>query len=275
VSPKDINKLQLEGLTKAGAFDGIITNRRSFFESIPNLIQKSKNIFENKTQNQIDLFSKNDNSQKIIGEKPEWNFQEKMLKEFETIGFYLSDHPLNQYKNIYDEYNITKYSEFITNKNQSESMVASTILKIQEKKTQKGTSYAIIKFSDLGGVFELFVFSDLFELNRDNIKEGKSVIVTLYKNFNDSEQRMRINVKKIVPLDEIINKPINGLKIKISNTKEFELLSKILINQGNVEVEFEILDSDKKYTLKLKKKRFVDKNILNSIKNQGISASIF
>ena len=137
-----------------------------------------------------------------------------MLKEFETIGFYLSDHPLNQYKNIFDEYNITKYSEFITNKNQSESMVASTILKIQEKKTQKGTSYAIIKFSDLGGVFELFVFSDLFELNRDNIKEGKSVIVTLYKNFNDSEQRMRINVKKIIPLDEIINKPINNLKIK-------------------------------------------------------------
>jgi hypothetical protein len=86
---------------------------------------------------------------------------------------------------------------------------------------------------------------------------------------------MRINVKKIVPLDEIINKPINGLKIKISNTKEFELLSKILVNQGNVEVKFEILDSDKKYTLKLKKKRFVDKNILNSIKNQGISASIF
>ena len=154
-------------------------------------------------------------------------------------------------------------------------MVASTILKIQEKKTQKGTSYAIIKFSDLGGVFELFVFSDIFELNRDNIKEGKSVIITLFKNFNDSEQRIRINVKKIIPLDEIINKPINSLKIKISNTKEFELLSKILINQGNVEVEFEILDSDKKYTLKLKNKRFVDKNILNSIKNQGISASIF
>ena len=127
-----------------------------------------------------------------------------MLKEFETIGFYLSDHPLNQYKNIYDEYNITKYSEFITNKNQSESMVASTILKIQEKKTQKGTSYAIIKFSDLGGVFELFVFSDIFELNRDNIKEGKSVIITIFKNFNDSDQKMRINVKKIIPLDEII-----------------------------------------------------------------------
>ena len=51
-------------------------------------------------------------------------------------------------------------------------------------------------------------------------------------------------------------------------------LSKILLNQGNVQVEFEIVDNDKKYTIKLKNKRFVDKNILNSIKNQGISASI-
>ena len=221
------------------------------------------------------FIKKDDNNQNIIDEKSEWNFQNKMLKEFETIGFYLSDHPLNQYKNIFDEYNITKYSDFIADQNQSESMVESTILKIQEKKTQKGTSYAIIKFSDLGSVFELFVFSDIFELNRENIKEGKSVIITLVKNFNDIEKRTRINVKKIIPLDEIINKPINNLKIKISNPEEFEFLSKILVNQGNVEVEFEMANKDKTYRLKLKNKRFVDKNVLNSIKNQGILASIF
>ena len=86
---------------------------------------------------------------------------------------------------------------------------------------------------------------------------------------------MRINVKKIIPLDEIINKPINNLKIKISNPKELELLSKILVNQGNVGVEFEMVDKDKTYILKLKNKRFVDKNILNSIKNQGILATIY
>ena len=139
--------------------------------------------------------------------KHEWKFQEKMQKEFETIGFYLSDHPLNQYKEIFKEYNITKYNEFIIDNNQ-ESMVAATILKVQEKKTQKGTSYAIIKFSDLGGVFELFIFSDIFELNRQNIKEGQSVILTLLKNSNDTDQRIRINVKKIIPLDDILNKPI-------------------------------------------------------------------
>ncbi len=239
VNPKDINKLQLEGLTKAGAFDSIISNRKSFYDSIPNLILKSKNIFENKSQNQIELFSGNDNdNEKIVEEKVEWKFQEKMLKEFETIGFYLSDHPLNQYKDIFDEYNITKYTNFISNNSQQESMVAGTILKIQEKKTQKGTSYAIIKFSDLGGVFELFVFSDIFEINRENIKEGKSVIITIFKTLNDVDKRVRVNIKKIIPLDDIINKPINNLKIKINNQNEFNFLSRILEAKGDVEVIF-------------------------------------
>ena len=275
VNPRDINKLQLEGLTKAGAFDGIINNRRSFYDAIPNLILKSKNIFENKLQNQIELFSQSSNdNDKIVDAKPEWDFQEKMLKEFETIGFYISDHPLNQYKDIFKEYNIIKYSDFNTENNILESMVAATILKIQEKKTQKGTSYAIIKFSDLGGVFELFVFSDVFELNRENIKEGKSVIITLLKNFNENDKKTRINVKKILSLDDIFNKPINNLKIKINNDKDLDILSKILASQGNVEITFEVLENNKKYTFKLKNKRFVDKNILNSIKNQGILASI-
>ena len=277
INPKDINKLQLEGLTKAGAFDSIINNRRSFYDSIPNIILKSKNIFENKIQNQTELFSidESNENEKIVKLQPEWHFQEKMLREFETIGFYLSDHPLNQYKDIFNEYNISKYSEFITNNNNLESMVAATILKVQEKKTQKGTSYAIIKFSDLGGIFELFVFSDIFELNRQNIKEGKSVIVTLSKNLNEADQRIKTNVKKIIPLDNILNKPIHNLKILINNIDDLDVLSKILNNKGDVVVLLEITKNNKKLTLKLKNKRFVDKNVLNTIKNQGISATIF
>ena len=48
VNPKDMNKLQLEGLVKAGAFDNLNSNRQSLFESIPNFILKTKNIYENK-----------------------------------------------------------------------------------------------------------------------------------------------------------------------------------------------------------------------------------
>ena len=123
-------------------------------------------------------------------------------------------------------------------------------------------------------MFELFVFSDVFELNRENIKEGKSVIITLFKIFSESDKKIRINVKKILPLDDILSKPINNLKIKIKNDKDLDILSKILVSKGNVEIIFEFLENNKKYTFKLKNKRFVDKNILNNIKNQGILASI-
>ena len=58
-------------------------------------------------------------------------------------------------------------------------------------------------------------------------------------------------------------------------TSVFQLEPKILNNKGDVEVLFEFSENNKKYTFKLKNKRFVDKNILNSIKNQGISTSIF
>ena len=54
--PKDINKLQLEGLVRAGAFDNLNNNRQSLYNSIPNIILKSKNNFENKVINQINLF---------------------------------------------------------------------------------------------------------------------------------------------------------------------------------------------------------------------------
>ena len=79
----------------------------------------------------------------------DWNTELKLTKEFETLGFYISDHPLNQYKSIFNQYNIVSYDNFQNDENLLSSNIACTVLKTQEKKTQKGTSYAIIKFSDL------------------------------------------------------------------------------------------------------------------------------
>ena len=94
VNPKDINKLQLEGLVKAGAFDNINSNRQSLFNSIPNFITKSKNIFENKLANQIDLFGENINEEnEIVSNISDWKFEERLSKEFEAVGFFISDHP--------------------------------------------------------------------------------------------------------------------------------------------------------------------------------------
>ena len=104
VNPKSINKLQLEGLVKAGAFDNLYSNRHSLYNSIPNIILKSKNIFENNSANQIDLFDDEDD-ETYLERIDDWNIDSKLSKEFETLGFFISDHPLNQYRSIFNQYN--------------------------------------------------------------------------------------------------------------------------------------------------------------------------
>ena len=145
--------MQLEGLVKAGSFDELNNNRQSLFNSIPNIILKSKNNFENNQANQIDLFQEETETNESYIEKiDDWNIDTKLSKEFENLGFFISDHPLNQYKTLFSLYNIISYEKFDNDDSIVRSNIASTVLKIQEKKTLKGNSYAIVKFSDLSRV---------------------------------------------------------------------------------------------------------------------------
>jgi len=268
INPKNINKLQLEGLVKAGAFDEINNNRQSLFNSIPNIILKSKNNFENKLAKQINLFNEEFNTNDDFLEKIEdWNIDTKLSKEFETLGFFISDHPLNQYKIIFNQYNIVSYDFFENNKNILSSNIACTVLKVQEKKTQKGNSYAIVKLSDLSSVFELFIFSDIFELNRNKLIEGKSLMITLIKNYTDETKiQKKINVKKIVTLKEVLNSNFEELKFKINNLDELTKLKKLSKKEGKTKITFQISDKVNNYTFTLKEKRNIDNNQINELK---------
>ncbi len=268
VNPKDINKLQLEGLVKAGAFDNLNKNRHSLYNSIPNIILKSKNIFENNSANQIDLFQE-DNDETYLDIIEDWNLDVKLSKEFETLGFFISDHPLNQYKSLFNQYNIIDYQEFSSNENILSSNISSTILKVQEKKTQKGTSYAIIKFSDLSGVFELFVFSDVFENNREILIEGNSVMITLVKNYVDENKiQKKINIRKIISMKEIIDKPIDELKIKIKNIDDINKINKLSLEEGKTKVIIDVEVDKKRMSFQLNEKRKIDHKILNLMRNE-------
>ncbi len=276
VNPKDINKLQLEGLIKGGAFDSLSNNRKSLLNSVPNIILKSKNLYEDKVANQIDLFQ-NDNIEQneIIEQIEDWNFEDRLSKEFESIGFFISDHPLNQFLEVFNDYKIINFSDFNKDINSEETNIAATLLKIQEKKTQKGNSYAIIKLTDLTSVFELFIFSDVLELNRDILKEGNSLLLTVAKNLSDDDNRFkRINVKKITSLKNLFNKPISNLEIFINNTNQIKNIEKILSKNGDTQVKINIKDENEKMIFNLKNKRFVDRKNLNLLKNQGITANI-
>ena len=268
VNPKYINKLQLEGLVKAGAFDNLYNNRYSLYNSIPNIILKSKNIFENNSANQIDLFQE-DNDETYLDIIEDWTVDVKLSKEFETLGFFISDHPLNQYKSLFNQYNIIDYEEFNSNENILSSNISSTILKVQEKKTQKGTSYAIVKFSDLSGVFELFIFSDVFENNREILIEGNSVMITLVKNYVDeSKIQKKINIRKIIAMKEVIDKPIDEVKIEIKNIDDITKINKFCLEPGKTKVIIDVKADKKRMSFQLSEKRKIDHKMLNLMRNE-------
>ncbi len=276
VNPKDINKLQLEGLVKAGAFDNLNSNRQSLFNSIPNFITKSKNIFENKSANQIELFGENVNAEsEIISNINDWKFEERLSKEFEAVGFFISDHPLNQFKEIFDDYNIYDYQSFNSDDDLKESNVAATLLKIQERKTAKGNAYAVLKLTDLTSVFEIFIFSDILELNREILKEGSSLILTIVKSISDTENRLkRINVQKIASLKDLLNKPIQEVTFNLKSQKELDEVSKFLPDNGNTLIKIEMSDQNNQLSFQLKNKRYIDRKTINLLRNKEISAII-
>jgi DNA polymerase III subunit alpha len=276
VSPKDINKLQLEGLVKAGAFDKLNNNRQSIFNSIPNILVKSKNDFDNKVANQIDLFGDNHELEiNIVEDIKDWEFEERLSKEFEAVGFFISDHPLNQFKEIFDDYLIIDYQKFYSNDENKENNIAATLLKVQERKTAKGNSYAVLKLTDLNSVFELFIFSDVLESNRDMLKEGNSLILTLIKTISsDADQTKRINVRKIALLKDLFNGSIKEITFNIKSKEQLDEIQKFLDEKGETLVHINYSNERETQFFDLKNLRNIDRKSINILRNKEISLNI-
>ena len=271
VNPKDVNKLQLEGLVKAGAFDEIDLNRRKLIESIPKIISTIKSKYDEKISNQNNLFDTENNKENENFEfeaSEEWTSKELLVEEFNSLGFYISDHPLNEYKEFFSQLEIDSYKNFM-NSDKSEALVAGTIMSIQEKKSSKGTSFAIIKFSDNHSEFEIFLFSDLLSLNRDKLKESNSFVLTLQKEKTKVENtQKRINIRKLVDLSDLVNKTYESVSIELSDKRMLKELNDLLNITGQTKIKVVFRDNSKYYKFELEQARKFDFNLFSLIKNK-------
>ena len=271
VNSKDINKLQLEGLVKSGAFDDLEVNRHSLLNSIPKLIQINKSISEEKLSNQNSLFSKNSKEDDIIFslEKVQsWSKNETLMNEFHSIGFYMSDHPLKAYEDYFEETKIFSFNDFV-NSSESDCYVAGTIMSIQEKKSSKGTSFAIIKFTDLKSEFELFLFSDLLTSNREKLKASNSFVLSLQKDsIAGAKVTRRINIKNIVPLENFVKKSYDNVVIEINGKSNLDELQNILGENGNTKIQIKVNKDSKIYVFSLKNPRKFNFSTFKNIRSK-------
>ncbi|MDC2992511.1 DNA polymerase III subunit alpha, partial [Pelagibacteraceae bacterium] len=172
-----INKRQLEKLVQAGAFDSLEKNRSKLFYNVPRFVELYGG---EKFEDQSLLFEEqeiNFNDKNLFNHKyPQWENTKKLDYELEVIGFYLSDHPLNEYpKAFFHQYNIQNYKDIIKNE-QINAKICGAILDIKERSNKGGKKYAFLTVSQNDIQFELSIFSENLYRFRNLLKEGNLLI---------------------------------------------------------------------------------------------------
>ena len=241
---KNLNKLQLEGLIKSGSLDVLDQNRKKLFEHVPDYIKQSKSSDLTNSGNQNLLFSdefqESDNINNRTSIVADWDQNDKIKKEFESIGFFVGEHPLKSNLGILKQYKVLSHVDFKISNKSKEGMIAGTLISIQEKKTAKGNPYAIIKFVDLSSMFELFIFSEKLVENRNNLLVGNSFLIKVKKE-KTKDGVERINLDNIFLIDNLKNKNIESVTFKINNLNSLSLIRHRLNQKGfsKVKIIFE------------------------------------
>ena len=191
-----------------------------------------------------------------------------LSEEFKSIGFYLTNHPLNEFEETFNHLNINSYNQFYEN-GKNEGLVAGTIMSIQEKKSAKGTPYAIVKFSDKQSEFELFLFAEILIANRDKLKESESFVLTLQKDkISGDSTKKRINVKKILNLDDVIKKPFSKVTIELKKDYNLAEIKRLLSNKGETEINLVVKEENKQATFLLQENRKFDLNHFKALESK-------
>ena len=131
-----------------------------------------------------------------------------------------------------------------------------------------------LKLTDLTSVFELFIFSEVLEKNREILKDGSSLILTLIKSSSEENRFKRINVQKIASLYDLLNRQIEEVTFKIKSPDELTEISKSIPNNGNTIIKIKISNQENEFSFTLKNKRNIDRKMLNILRNKEISAII-
>ena len=168
-----------------------------------------------------------------------------------------------------------EYQKFFSDDEIKENNIAATLLKVIERKTAKGNSYAVLRLTDLSNVFELFIFSEVLELNRDILKEGSSLILTLIKTISsDEDKTKRINVRKIASLKDLFTGSIKEITLNLTSKEQLKEVQNFLEKDGETLVNINYSDDKETHKFKLKSLRNIDRKSINILRNKEISLNI-
>ncbi len=234
VDLRKVGKRPLEMLARAGAFDCLNKNRKFLFESIEQLVSFSAAVFDETYSGQRNLFGSTAESvpKPRLEVIEDWMFTERLSEEHQSVGFYLSGHPVDEYMSYLVEQNVEIFSKLKCSKEIAPLIsIAGVVSGKQERQSAKGNRFAFIQFSDPGGIFEVTVFSDVLDRSREMFTLGE-ILILLCEVKIEADQK-KLLLKGVQPINQIIQKAdLTGFRVFVKSVGAVNALANRLLESS-------------------------------------------
>ncbi len=254
-----VNKKVFEALIQAGALDSFGYTRKCLFNSLDQIASYAQREQERKSEGQISLFgSSSDQSMDLNLPKNsvEWDLEEKLKKEKQITGLFLSGHPLDRFKSKLKTLPTSTIEKADNISSGSNIELAGLITKPQIKLTKKNEEFMNFKLEDYTGEIDCTVFPRVYQKYKDLLKEDQAVFLKgmLDKvEIGESDLRGQVIVNSMEILtEESLEKKLERslhIKIDITDFADTELVMRlysILTSfKGDSSVFFHLLQSSK------------------------------
>jgi len=253
VDQRRVNRRVIEALIKCGAFDHTGARRAQMMEAIDMMMEAAAKHQEQESVGQFSIFDSMDDKKDLdLPDTPEWNESHLLSFEKESMGFYISGHPLAAFQEDMKRYGTATTETLDLIPDGREVTICGIIAGLKQKVTKKGDKMAILNLEDLTGTVETIVFPDLYASATHLLLTDTPLIVA--GQLDKSEQGNKIKALRIHLLAEVKKKGATRMDIKLSATglTQDDLLKvkDILIRyKGNIPVYLRLKNPTRKDSL--------------------------
>lgn len=241
VDLKKVNRRTFDSLILSGAFDKLGPHRAALSQNLQDALKAADQHAKDEAMGQVDMFGVLTESPEEVeiayANTPKWSEKTILEGERQTLGLYLSSHPISRYLKELSHYQTHRINELIPTYRGQLSTVCGLIVNSRIAVTKKGNRIGIISLDDRSGRIDATLFADALEKYADTIEKDKIVIITGQVSHDEYSQGMKMNVRELMTLEEARSRYVKSLALcltdKVINKSLIQQLKKIIEPYSN------------------------------------------
>jgi len=233
IDPRALNRMQLENLARAGAFDSLEDNRNRVFSGADTILRRAQARAAENESGQIGLFAGGNRPEPVrLPDTPDWPQLDRLAFEAEAVGFHLTAHPMDAYAAALARLRVIPSNAIEAKARDGAARVrlAGTIVARKDRITRTGSRMSWLRLSDASGSYEVTVFSEVLGRARDVIADGATILVTA--DLKREGDAVRITAHDIVRLDQAAADVGTGMRVWLHTEEAVRALGDILRREG-------------------------------------------